>query len=107
MRIWLHHYSSADIFFFLDIRKHGRLLEEGASGYLAGKLSSDSKEEGAGSLEKDWTKFNELIQSQPGSTEGILFGTKHWASVYLASTPRQAADLGLSLPGVNEVFNLS
>ncbi|KAL0452217.1 UNVERIFIED_CONTAM: protein CHROMATIN REMODELING 20 [Sesamum latifolium] len=33
----------------------------------------------------------------------VTFGSKHWASVYLASTPQQAAELGLKFPGVNEV----
>lgn len=33
----------------------------------------------------------------------MLFGSKNWASVYLASTPQQAAEMGLEFPGVDEV----
>ncbi|KAK9082989.1 hypothetical protein Scep_029460 [Stephania cephalantha] len=50
--------------------------------------------------EKDWSSFNEIIQSHKDENS---FGGKHWASVYLASTPQQAANLGLKLPGVDEV----
>lgn len=40
-----------------------------------------------------------------GLTEdGTRFGSKNWASVYLASTPQQAASMGLKFPGVDEVI---
>ncbi|XP_031481997.1 protein CHROMATIN REMODELING 20 isoform X2 [Nymphaea colorata] len=84
-------------------RRHGKVLEEGASGFLAKKLKIDDGEEGTkDNLGKDWDCVNELLQPR-GSTEGDLFGSAHWASVYLASTPQEAANMGLKLPGVNEV----
>ncbi|XP_019054212.1 PREDICTED: protein CHROMATIN REMODELING 20 isoform X2 [Nelumbo nucifera] len=83
-------------------RQHGRLLEEGASGFLGRKLASeDNKEIVRENSEADWSVFNKIIQSQ--RVDGTSFGSKHWASVYLASTPQQAANLGLKLPGVDEV----
>lgn len=84
---------------FVSIRKHGRLLEEGASGFLAGKLPiSGDKPSDDG--EASWNSFNQLIKSKC-SDNG--FGSSNWASVYLASTPQQAASLGLTFPGVDEV----
>ncbi|KAG9447661.1 hypothetical protein H6P81_013789 [Aristolochia fimbriata] len=82
-------------------RQHGKLLEEGASGYLGKKFAmEETKESSTGSSEKDWSSFNELLHSQKPS---ISFGSKHWASVYMADTPNEAANLGLKLPGVDEV----
>ncbi|XP_068665822.1 protein CHROMATIN REMODELING 20-like isoform X2 [Aristolochia californica] len=82
-------------------RQRGKLLEEGASGYLGRKLAMEENEESTtGNSEKDWSSFNELLQSHRPS---ISFGSKHWASVYLAETPNEAANLGLKLPGVDEV----
>ncbi|XP_072955978.1 protein CHROMATIN REMODELING 20 isoform X2 [Typha angustifolia] len=83
-------------------RKHGRLLEEGASGFLAGKLSIKDTENLIENPEKTWSSFNELIQSR-NCAESNSFGSSSWASVYLASTPQQAANLGLKFPGVDEV----
>ncbi|XP_008807947.1 protein CHROMATIN REMODELING 20 isoform X2 [Phoenix dactylifera] len=83
-------------------RQHGRLLEEGASGFLERTLSIKEKDNLAENSEKDWSKFDELIQSH-GCTESTSFGSKNWAYVYRASTPQQAAQLGLQLPGVDEV----
>ncbi|KAL3613320.1 hypothetical protein CASFOL_042832 [Castilleja foliolosa] len=37
------------------------------------------------------------------SLEDATFGSKQLASVYLASTPQQTAELGLKFPGVDEV----
>ncbi|XP_077229028.1 protein CHROMATIN REMODELING 20-like isoform X2 [Tasmannia lanceolata] len=89
-------------------RQHGRLLEEGASGFLGRKLSiEENKETLAENSEKDWNSFNELIQSNRASEDNASFGSKHWASVYLASTPQQAANLGLKLPGVDEVEEIN
>ncbi|XXG90588.1 hypothetical protein AAC387_Pa12g2318 [Persea americana] len=85
-------------------RQHGRLLEEGASGFLGRKLAiEENKDSLKQNSEKDWSSFNELIQSHSISMDDTSFGGKHWASVYLASTPQQAANLGLKLPGVDEV----
>lgn len=85
-------------------RQHGRLLEEGASGFLGRKLvTEDNSDSQKQNLEKDWSSFNELIQLRRVSQDDTSFGGKHWASVYLASTPQQAAKLGLNLPGVDEV----
>ncbi|CAN6460467.1 unnamed protein product [Victoria cruziana] len=84
-------------------RRHGKVLEEGASGFLAKKFKIEDDKEGAkDNLGKDWDGVNELFQPR-GSAEGALFGSAHWASVYLASTPQEAANMGLKLPGVNEV----
>jgi len=78
-------------------RKHGRLLEEGASGFLAGKVPVEDGD----SIEKSWSSFNELIKSRENVEN--TFGRSNWASVYLASTPKEAAALGLQFPGVDEV----
>ncbi|EHA8587106.1 protein CHROMATIN REMODELING 20 [Cocos nucifera] len=83
-------------------RRHGRLLEEGASGFLERTLSIKDKDNLAENSGKDWSKFDELIQSH-GCSASTSFGSKNWASVYLASTPQQAAELGLKLPGIDEV----
>ncbi|KAH0433769.1 hypothetical protein IEQ34_026952 [Dendrobium chrysotoxum] len=79
------------------LKQRGRLLEVGASGFLARKFSDGDKNDIT-----DWSSFNELIQSQR-CPEGTSFGSKNWASVYLANTPQQAANLGLNFPGVDEV----
>ncbi|RCV42654.1 hypothetical protein SEVIR_9G232600v4 [Setaria viridis] len=85
-------------------RKHGRLLEEGASGFLAGKIpvgDGDSIQ----CHERSWSSFNELIKSKESAEN--TFGSSNWASVYLASTPQEAAALGLQFPGVDEVEEIS
>ncbi|CAH8383997.1 unnamed protein product [Eruca vesicaria subsp. sativa] len=68
--------------------RHGELLEEGASGFLENKFADDAVEECGTSEKKD---------------EAVSFGSKNWASVYLASTPQQAAAMGLEFLEVNEV----
>uniref|UniRef100_A0A0D9XKB5 Transcriptional regulator ATRX n=1 Tax=Leersia perrieri TaxID=77586 RepID=A0A0D9XKB5_9ORYZ len=85
-------------------RKHGRLQEEGASGFLAGKIPAGDD----GSLqchEKSWSAFNELVKSKEYAEN--TFGSSNWASVYLASTPQEAAALGLQFPGVDEVEEIA
>ncbi|KAA3472957.1 protein CHROMATIN REMODELING 20 [Gossypium australe] len=84
-------------------RKHGRLLEEGASGFLQKKLSDDiSQEAPTGKSDIEWSSFMKICSNGlPEDETG--FGSKNWASVYLASTPQQAALMGLKFPGVNEV----
>lgn len=84
-------------------RKHGRLLEEGASGFLQKKLSNDASQEAVTENSGiDWSSFMKICSD--GLTEdGTRFGSKNWASVYLASTPQQAASMGLKFPGVDEV----
>ncbi|XP_015697378.1 protein CHROMATIN REMODELING 20 isoform X2 [Oryza brachyantha] len=85
-------------------RKHGKLLEEGASGFLAGKIPVEDD----GSVkchEKSWNVFNELTKSQEYAEH--TFGSSNWASVYLASTPQEAAALGLQFPGVDEVEEIA
>ncbi|KAJ3682438.1 hypothetical protein LUZ60_015011 [Juncus effusus] len=87
-------------------KKHGRLLEEGASGFLAGKLPiNNSNGNSNENNESSWNSFNKFIQSKKGSESG--FGSTNWASVYLASTPQQAASLGLNFPGVDEVEEIA
>lgn len=86
-------------------RRHGKVLEEGASGFLAKKLAgNDGSETQGGSSDVDWGSFSKLCSDNSSSSMGtISFGSKDWASVYLASTPQQAAELGLKFPGVDEV----
>ncbi|KAL8544534.1 hypothetical protein ACS0TY_004925 [Phlomoides rotata] len=84
-------------------RRHGKVLEEGASGFLGKKVVKiESSEAVNDSQNVDWGTFNKMC-SDKSSLEDISFGSKHWASVYLASTPQQAAELGLKFPGVDEV----
>lgn len=86
-------------------RRHGKLLEEGASGFLQKKLAVDgSKEAVTENPEVDWSSLNKIF-SDGVSVDETTFGSKNWASVYLASTPQQAAVMGLKFPGVNEVTN--
>ena len=86
-------------------RRHGKLLEEGASGFLQKKLAVDgSKEAVTENPEVDWSSLNKIF-SDHVSVDDTTFGSKNWASVYLASTPQQAAVMGLKFPGVNEVTN--
>ncbi|XP_061371328.1 protein CHROMATIN REMODELING 20 isoform X2 [Gastrolobium bilobum] len=82
-------------------RRHGKLLEEGASGFLQKKLSHETEEPGKKETHGDWDLFNNIVSD--GSGVDASFGSKHWASVYLASTPQQAALMGLKFPGVDEV----
>lgn len=79
-------------------RHHGKLLEEGASGFLGKRLAPEEDKET--NRDVDWSSFNELCST---STNNTSFGSKKWASVYMASTPQQAAELGLTFPGVDEV----
>ncbi|KAK4282924.1 hypothetical protein QN277_014241 [Acacia crassicarpa] len=81
-------------------RRHGKLLEEGASGFLQKRLD-ESSEPVKEKTEADWDMFNKIFHD--GSDADASFGSKNWASVYLASTPQQAAQIGLEFPGVNEV----
>ncbi|XP_059628567.1 protein CHROMATIN REMODELING 20 isoform X2 [Cornus florida] len=84
-------------------RQHGKLLEEGASGFLGKKLDlGDRKEAATANSDVEWRSFNKMV-SDSLSEDSTSFGSKHWASVYLASTPQQAAALGLKFPGVDEV----
>jgi len=85
-------------------RKHGRLLEEGASGFLTGKIPVED-DDSVKCHEKSWSSFNELIKSKENAEN--TFGSSNWASVYLASTPQEAAALGLQFPGVDEVEEIS
>jgi len=80
-------------------------LEEGASGFLTKKLCIEDKHNEMEDSDKDWSPFNELVQSGR-CLDNNSFGSKNWASVYLANTPQEAADLGLTIPGVDEVTNL-
>ncbi|KAH0674155.1 hypothetical protein KY290_021532 [Solanum tuberosum] len=87
-------------------KKHGKVLEEGASGFLAKKLAgNDGSEAQGGSSGVDWGSFSKLCSDNSSSSMGTTsFGSKDWASVYLASTPQQAAELGLKFPGVDELI---
>ncbi|KAJ6349364.1 hypothetical protein OIU77_006867 [Salix suchowensis] len=83
-------------------RRHGKLLEEGASGFLQKKYLMDGSEAIVENGEVDWASMKKLFSTS--SEEDVAsFGSKHWASVYLANTPQEAALMGLKFPGVNEV----
>lgn len=78
-------------------------MEEGASGFLGKKVvGGESSEAVSDSTHVDWDSFSKMF-SDRSAVEDISFGSKNWASVYLASTPQQAAELGLKFPGVDEV----
>ena len=78
-------------------------MEEGASGFLGKKVEkSESSETANDTTTVDWDSFSRMC-SDKSSFENVSFGSEHWASVYLASTPQQAAELGLKFPGVDEV----
>ncbi|KAG6555509.1 hypothetical protein Mapa_002744 [Marchantia paleacea] len=87
-------------------RSHrGKILDEGASGFLERKLA---QEEGGfpnheSSQDDGWSKVEEFLDNDESAGPGQLMGTKRWAAVYLASTPEQAAQLGLTLPGIDTV----
>ncbi|KAM1526312.1 hypothetical protein FF1_010696 [Malus domestica] len=83
-------------------RRHGKLLEDGASGFLQKKLVVDGIKDVETAEVDYWGSFNKLF-SDGATAGGASFGSKHWASVYLASTPQQAAEMGLKFPGVDEV----
>ncbi|KAF3452373.1 hypothetical protein FNV43_RR02806 [Rhamnella rubrinervis] len=84
-------------------RRHGKLLEEGASGFLQKKLTTNgSTDTVTENSEVDWGSLNKLF-SEGANEDCTSFGSKHWSSVYLASTPQQAAEMGLKFPGVDEV----
>ncbi|GAV83009.1 SNF2_N domain-containing protein/Helicase_C domain-containing protein [Cephalotus follicularis] len=88
-------------------RRHGKLLEEGASGFLQRRLAIEKSEEGiAVKADVDWSSFGKMF-SDSVSEDDISHGSKPWASVYLASTPQQAALMGLQFPGVNEVEEIA
>ncbi|GFS30185.1 P-loop containing nucleoside triphosphate hydrolases superfamily protein [Actinidia rufa] len=85
--------SDAEKYLQIHRPEHGKILEEGASGYLGKKLFTDDGREAI--MEKtdvDWCSFNKIVSGR--SSEENTFGSKNWASVYLASTPQQAAELG-------------
>ncbi|XP_021898136.1 protein CHROMATIN REMODELING 20-like [Carica papaya] len=84
-------------------RRHGKLLEEGASGFLQKKLADDGRNEApAGDSVIDWSSLNKIFSDNVAELP-VSFGSKCWAEVYLASTPQQAAIMGLKFPGVDEV----
>ncbi|KAL8517913.1 hypothetical protein ACS0TY_009283 [Phlomoides rotata] len=84
-------------------RRHGKILEEGASGFLGKTIvKCDSTAAVNENADIDWDDFNEMC-SDGSSLKDITFGNKYWASVYLANTPQEAAELGLNFTGVHEV----
>jgi hypothetical protein len=83
-------------------------MEEGASGFLRKKLL-DASTSGASKMEAEgndgWDSMDALFESGGDIEKSGGFGTKSWASVYLAATPEQAALLGV--PGADEVTRFS
>ncbi|XP_042518002.1 protein CHROMATIN REMODELING 20 isoform X2 [Macadamia integrifolia] len=86
-------------------RKRGKLKEEGASGFLWKKIANENNVDAVPEDSDDeWESFYRTIKSRKASvSDDTSFGSKHWAAVYLAETPKEAASLGLKLPGVDEV----
>lgn len=87
-------------------RKHGKLLEEGASGFLQKKLAADGSQNVTENSEINWSSVSSMFRND-SSGDCSLFGSQTWASVYLASTPQQAAEMGLKFPGVDEVTHMA
>ncbi|KAL0340799.1 UNVERIFIED_CONTAM: protein CHROMATIN REMODELING 20 [Sesamum radiatum] len=84
-------------------RRHGKIFETGASGFLGKKDAMCGSNLAIKEIvDADWDWFSRMCSEKPPSGD-VTFGSNHWASVYLASTPQQAAELGLKFPGVNEV----
>ncbi|KAK4403828.1 protein CHROMATIN REMODELING 20 [Sesamum angolense] len=83
-------------------RRHGKIFETGASGFLGKKDAMCGSNLAIKEIvDADWDWFSRMCSEKPPSGD-VTFGSNHWASVYLASTPQQAAELGLKFPGVNE-----
>ncbi|CAK9867413.1 unnamed protein product [Sphagnum jensenii] len=83
-------------------RHHGRLQDEGASGFLDRKVKS-ALGPTAGPISDDGWSMVGFLDKEDEARPGHLMGTEKWAAVYLASTPEQAALMGLDLPGINTV----
>ncbi|CAI0385224.1 unnamed protein product [Linum tenue] len=85
-------------------RHHGKLLEEGASGFMQKKLGNIDRKKDfvAENGDLDWVTVNKLFSGNMPDG-GTSFGSDHWASVYLANTPKEASMMGLKFPGVDEV----
>lgn len=86
-------------------RHRGKLIEEGASGFLEKKVldavvSTDACQSKA-ERSDGWESIDSLLGKEGGEGKFNGFGSRAWASVYLAATPEQAALLGL--PGADEV----
>lgn len=86
-------------------RHHGRIQDEGASGFLKTKVKATPQSDGVS--ENDWSLFDVLVKDENNPGPGSLMGTEKWASVYLADTPEQAAQMGLVLPGVDDVCDFN
>ncbi|XP_024539294.1 protein CHROMATIN REMODELING 20 isoform X1 [Selaginella moellendorffii] len=83
------------------IRRRGKLVEEGASGFLERKVNDVDTVKGS----TGWEAFDSAFQ--PKLSAVSLFESKKWAAVYSASTPEQAARLGLKFPGVDKVDDIA
>ncbi|EFJ31211.1 hypothetical protein SELMODRAFT_408746 [Selaginella moellendorffii] len=83
------------------IRRRGKLVEEGASGFLERKVNDVDTVKGS----TGWEAFDSAFQ--PNLSAVSLFESKKWAAVYSASTPEQAARLGLKFPGVDKVDDIA
>lgn len=90
--------------------QRGRLVDEGASGFLEKKLAAEAGNDGEASTSKSgredddvWSKVEGILYDDIVPQPGKLMGTPRWAAVYLASTPQQAKEMGLGLPGEDTV----
>jgi len=82
-------------------RHHGRIQDEGASGFLETKVQAETLSDDV--PEDGWSLYDILDKAEDNPGSGSLMGTEKWASVYLVSTPEQAAQMGLLFPGVDSV----
>ena len=57
--------------------------------------------------EDGWSLYDILDKEEDNLGPGSLMGTEKWANVYLASTPEQAAQMGLVLPGIDTVCSFN
>lgn len=82
-------------------RHHGRIQDEGASGFLVTKVKAKTQSDDV--PDDGWSLYEILDKEEDHPGSGSLMGTEKWATVYLADTPEQAAQMGLVLPGVDTV----
>ncbi|CAM8891643.1 unnamed protein product [Rhodiola kirilowii] len=91
----------------LEGGRHGKLLEEGASGISDTRLTASEVSGGVGVIgdSRGGLELNKQTIFRRFNTEREeqLLVANTGATVYLASTPQQAAAMGLEFPGVHEV----
>ncbi|KAJ7569529.1 hypothetical protein O6H91_01G082600 [Diphasiastrum complanatum] len=90
-------------------RRRGRLVEEGASGFLKRKVptkdlqTAELAPDTDSGLDGGWCVLDDVFTTNLNTGCRGLTSSKEWVAVYAASTPEQAARMGLNLPGVDKV----